>query len=158
MRRLFGAWLLGSAAVAFVFQALCGFTDVRPTGTRSYCAVSQPEGLIVALLVGVASWRFLIRAPSHLDSLPFQLPSRARRMAVIAGYAVAILALYFVALDVIVSDACFIQDRCSRRDDIVGLLWTLSLLIALPGVVALGWKGRLFGCRRHVFKIDSGAA
>jgi len=80
------------------------------------------------------------------------MPSRARRLLVIAAYGLAsfILVSFVVYLGAwigILSISCLAKNRCSSFDNlwlnIVGIGW-IGLCALL---VARGWKGRLWGCR-----------
>jgi RDD family len=80
------------------------------------------------------------------------MPSRARRIAVICGYLVVCAALYLLALIGLVSvgllsRACFYADSCAGGDKILDLVLQVSWLGATALCIILGWRGRLWGCR-----------
>jgi len=96
-------------------------------------------------------------APHHyagerLDFDNAAMPSRTRRLAVIAAYLVGLLVLFGVASDVlvesgVVSDACFIGNRCAAGEALWSNLWALGGLALAALCIIQGWRGRLFGCR-----------
>jgi uncharacterized RDD family membrane protein YckC len=80
------------------------------------------------------------------------MPSRGRRLLVIAAYGLAsavvvVFALYLAAWLGLVSAVCLANNQCSSIEhvwlNILGFGWVG--LCAL--LVAFGWKGRLWGCR-----------
>lgn len=76
------------------------------------------------------------------------LPSRLRRILVIVAYVVLAYLLVSIASIPLLSTACVDYDRCSGSDAVasfvLGGVWlALSVLFT-----TLGWKARLFGCRK----------
>ncbi len=83
------------------------------------------------------------------------MPPRWRRLIVIVVYLVAasilgVLTTLVVARLGVISKACIDHDRCSRPENLIlgsiGLLW----LVASVVLIIVGWRARLFGCRRRV--------
>ncbi|HYR97531.1 MAG TPA: hypothetical protein VEO58_00855 [Gemmatimonadales bacterium] len=66
MKRLFGAWFLGSLIYSLAMQTICSIVSGRPGG---YC-LHQPDGIIGTASLALLAWRFL-----------FRLRSPARRVA-----------------------------------------------------------------------------
>lgn len=84
---------------------------------------------------------------AEVETASVVMPSKARRLVVIAAYLALSFVLMGIAAAATVSEACITNDVCTRRDDrafaTIGLVW-LSL-VALA--VVLGWSGRLWGAR-----------
>jgi uncharacterized RDD family membrane protein YckC len=81
------------------------------------------------------------------------LPSRGRRVAVIAVYLVMTLLAYLAAFAVIVgagamSDACIDRDVCSGVEKVLEIIPDITFLFIAAAWIGLGWRGRLFGARR----------
>ena len=81
------------------------------------------------------------------------LPSRGRRVAVIAVYLALTLLAWVIAFAVIVglggmSDACIDNDVCSASEKVLQIVTGLTLLFAAAVWIGLGWRGRLYGARR----------
>lgn len=81
------------------------------------------------------------------------MPSRLRRLLVIAGYlAASLLVLVLVTGFVVhpsglVSNACLHQSFCSAYERLVMNLIGLAYLAIMAICVGLGWRGRLWGAR-----------
>lgn len=80
------------------------------------------------------------------------LPSRTRRILVIAAYVIASSALSLALLAFLlqhgfVSDRCLGAVRCSVRDSLVSYAVRLGWFATCVFWLWLGWRGRLFGCR-----------
>jgi uncharacterized RDD family membrane protein YckC len=85
---------------------------------------------------------------SHPD-----MPSRGRRIGVIAAYAVLALAVTIGATLLLVeagavSDRCLDTDVCTRVEDGIFSATALFCLVARALAIMLGWKGWLYGARR----------
>jgi uncharacterized RDD family membrane protein YckC len=80
------------------------------------------------------------------------LPSRTRRILVIAAYVIASSALSLALLAFLlqygfVSDRCLSAVRCSVRDSLVSYAVRIGWFATCVFWLWLGWRGRLFGCR-----------
>jgi uncharacterized RDD family membrane protein YckC len=80
-------------------------------------------------------------------------PSRLRRFAVTVAYLVVCFVLYILVLDIllragIMSKACVYSSMCSGGDGFVDLAAGILFLLGLAFVIALGWRGQLFGARK----------
>jgi uncharacterized RDD family membrane protein YckC len=80
------------------------------------------------------------------------MPSRGRRLLVIAAYLLVSFVLFSLSFVLmwgigLISEACFVNDRCSQVENI----WISALAVGWLGLCALcigfGWRGRLWGCR-----------
>ncbi|MBR1300129.1 RDD family protein [Bradyrhizobium sp. AUGA SZCCT0042] len=89
----------------------------------------------------------------RVEPVALGMPSPVRRAAVICVYWL----LLFVSLLVILaamaaaglmSRSCVYGDYCSGVDRMLNLVTSVAFLVMLAVVVALGWKGRLFGARK----------
>jgi uncharacterized RDD family membrane protein YckC len=81
------------------------------------------------------------------------MPSRGRRIAVIAVYLVVTLLAYLVAFAIIIgagamSDACIDKDFCSTTEKMLELIPGIAFLFVAAAWIGLGWRGRLYGARR----------
>ena len=81
------------------------------------------------------------------------MPSGMRRVVVICVYLV-LLVVAFIAVAGLsasagwLSRSCIEKDYCSGGERIVNLASGIGLLVAIAAVIALGWKGKLFGARK----------
>lgn len=81
------------------------------------------------------------------------MPSRLRRVLVTGAYLVAALVIFMFAVAGIeasgaLSKACLNNGFCSAGERLSNLAVDIALLLTLALIVALGWRGRLFGARR----------
>jgi uncharacterized RDD family membrane protein YckC len=76
------------------------------------------------------------------------MPPRWRRIAVICVYLVLLFILVAVIGLALLSPACFNRSFCSAGERVVDLATNVILLVMMAFVVALGWKGKLFGARK----------
>jgi hypothetical protein len=60
MKRLFGAWLLGSLTNSLAMQTICSIVNGRSGDT----CLHQPDGIIGTVSLALLAWRFLFRLPS----------------------------------------------------------------------------------------------
>jgi uncharacterized RDD family membrane protein YckC len=75
------------------------------------------------------------------------LPSRWRRVAVICGYQLVMIIGVAVIAAGLLSPRCRDNGFCSAGERLISLGAALALLGLAALIVALGWKGRLFGAR-----------
>jgi uncharacterized RDD family membrane protein YckC len=94
------------------------------------------------------------RAPSHTyaaarPAVGGVLPSRGRRVLVVAGYEVVLFLAVSAASYLGSTDACLVDNDCTARENVwntaLGVVW-LSLAVLLA---AFGMTGRLWGARRQ---------
>ena len=81
------------------------------------------------------------------------MPSRGRRVAIIAIYLVLTLLAYIVTFAVFagigaMSDACIDNDVCSATEKMLELIPGIAFLFIAAAWIGLGWRGRLYGARR----------
>jgi len=81
------------------------------------------------------------------------MPSRLRRAAVICVYLLLLFVGYLIvswamAAAGLMSHSCLYKNYCSGVERTLSLVSDVTLLVMMAVVVALGWKGRLFGARR----------
>jgi RDD family protein len=79
------------------------------------------------------------------------MPSRGRRLAVIALYLIAV-GLIFVfgteyAANLLLSPACVSDERCTKGEEAVLGGFALTWLAASAVFIVLGWRGKLIGAR-----------
>ena len=80
------------------------------------------------------------------------MPPRWRRILVICLYlvllfAVLSVALYLMTATGLVSARCVNGNFCSGAERVADVVIDVALLLSMAAVIALGWKGRLFGAR-----------
>lgn len=89
--------------------------------------------------------RFVARAEDHTQ---YKYPSIVRRATVILVYVFlgffALIALSMATL----SETCLYGERCTPGERVVSQLLSILWLLSLGASIVLGWKGRLYGCRR----------
>jgi uncharacterized RDD family membrane protein YckC len=83
------------------------------------------------------------------------LPSRLRRTAVVCVYLLLLFAVFEVAAILLAmagigSLGCIENDECSAGEHVANLGADAALVILMAAVIALGWKGKLFGAGRKV--------
>jgi uncharacterized RDD family membrane protein YckC len=81
------------------------------------------------------------------------LPSRLRRAAIVCVYLLLLLIAFVIAVDMllaagVLSNGCLNNDDCSGGERLAVPIASIALLVMVAAVIALGWKGRLFGARR----------
>ena len=81
------------------------------------------------------------------------MPSRLRRGAIICVYLLLLFTVLVIALSVIVgsgmiSHRCLDKNFCSGGEMVTSLAVAVIWLVVIAAVIALGWKGRLFGARK----------
>jgi hypothetical protein len=81
------------------------------------------------------------------------MPSRGRRVGIIAVYLVLTFVAYMIASLVMVglgimSDACLDHDACTPVEKMLTIAFGLALLFIAAAWIGLGWRGRLYGARR----------
>lgn len=78
----------------------------------------------------------------------FTYPAKPKRVLFILLYAILGMFLLAIVSIILVSGRCFQTDLCSEMDrvvqNLVGIVWLLGLI----ALIVLGWRGRLWGCRR----------
>lgn len=87
------------------------------------------------------------------DTSDATMPSRLRRAAVTLAWLAVGIFLYLVALDAVLqagllSSACLDRDFCSASERIINIAAAVIFLLLLALIIALGWRGKLFGARR----------
>jgi hypothetical protein len=82
------------------------------------------------------------------------MPSGMRRTAVICLYLLLLLVAAFVAVAVAIvstgwlSRSCLENDYCSGVERSLTFVTSVALLVMIAAVIALGWRGKLFGARK----------
>jgi hypothetical protein len=81
------------------------------------------------------------------------MPSGMRRTVVICVYLLLLFVVFVIALNMIVaagglSRGCLNNGYCSGGERIVSLAPGVGLLAMTVVVIAMGWKGKLFGARK----------
>jgi hypothetical protein len=75
------------------------------------------------------------------------LPSRLRRVIVIAVYSLTTFTILSIAASLAVSRACLDQNICSPVEDLLFDAGTVVGVLLAAVYMSLGWRGRLPGCR-----------
>lgn len=81
------------------------------------------------------------------------LPSRLRRVAIIAVYLLLLIAAVeaistLLAMAGLGSYRCLDRDYCLAAERIANLGLNVALIALMAAILAFGWKGKLFGARR----------
>jgi hypothetical protein len=76
------------------------------------------------------------------------MPSRRRRIAVICGYLLLLMIVYFGVFAGVISDACIDYNFCSAGERSLMLAAALALLTLSALCIGLGWRGSLMGARK----------
>lgn len=79
-----------------------------------------------------------------IEEAGYVYPVKPKRIVFILLYAFGSLFLYGIASLMFGSDTCAAYYRCNAVDTVLALAWLASLV----AIAALGWRGRLWGCRR----------
>jgi hypothetical protein len=82
-----------------------------------------------------------------------RMPSRLRRAAFICVYLLLLLIAFVIAVNMllvvgVLSNRCLNNDYCSGGERLAVLLASIALLVMVAVVIALGWRGKLFGARQ----------
>ena len=81
------------------------------------------------------------------------MPSRLRRGAIISVYLLLLFVALVLALSVMIasgmlSSRCLDDNFCAGGEKVTSLVVAVIWLVTIAAVIALGWKGRLFGARK----------
>jgi hypothetical protein len=81
------------------------------------------------------------------------MPSGMRRVVAICVYLLLLFVVFVCVLNMIVvagglSRGCLTNNYCSGGERIVNLASGVALLVMIAVVIALGWRGKLFGARK----------
>jgi uncharacterized RDD family membrane protein YckC len=76
------------------------------------------------------------------------MPQRWRRIAVISGYLILLIVLAAGIGLAFLSPRCLNANFCSAGERTFDLATNVILLVMVAFVIALGWKGKLFGARK----------
>jgi len=75
------------------------------------------------------------------------LPSRIRRIVVIALYEVLLLLAVSLTQAFMLSSACAVQRLCSSGEQLLSSVLGFGWMVGSVVCIVLGWRGRLFGAR-----------
>jgi hypothetical protein len=81
------------------------------------------------------------------------MPSGMRRIVAICLYLLLLFVVFVVALNMVVaagwlSRSCLNEGYCSGGERVISLAPNVALLVMIAAVIALGWRGKLFGARK----------
>jgi hypothetical protein len=81
------------------------------------------------------------------------MPSWMRRIVAICLYLLLLFVVFVVALNMVVatgwlSRSCLNEGYCSGGERVISLAPNVALLVMIAAVIALGWRGKLFGARK----------
>lgn len=82
------------------------------------------------------------------ESPEYIYPGLLRRTLVSTGYLLLALFMTSYATVLVSSDACLQSGYCTNEEKMLGMGISIAFLISLFVLPALGWSGRLYGCRR----------
>jgi uncharacterized RDD family membrane protein YckC len=139
-----------AASVRFVVKLLLGwlsfifvFTTARHQAFHDLVARSM---VIHKDSSGLPAFEVL--SERALDNDSYVYPSRLRRIAVIAAYAILCTVVLSLAIFLTLTSECLEARRCTTLDKAIELVLSMLWLVGLGGVTVLGWNGRLYGCKR----------
>jgi hypothetical protein len=89
----------------------------------------------------------------RVEPVASSIPSRLQRAAVICVYLLLLFVSYLIvawamAAVGLTSRSCLYGNYCSGVERMLNLVTDVALLMMMAVVVALGWKGKLFGARK----------
>ena len=89
----------------------------------------------------------------RVEPVASSIPSRLQRAAVICVYLLLLFVSYLIvawatAAVGLTSRSCLYGNYCSGVERMLNLVTDVALLVMMAVVVALGWKGKLFGARK----------
>lgn len=139
---------LGRAALRFVLKSTLGLLSfVTIVITRRHQAIH--DGL-TGTTVQIRD--LAVADPAEIrweldDAEPPGLPSRGRRLVVIAAYVLASMIAMGVGLVPLLSESCLLYDRCTATEELTSTTMGLAWLVASAVCIVAGWRGRLWGAR-----------
>ncbi len=75
-------------------------------------------------------------------------PTKVRRIAAIALYSMILFVVYLFIFALLMTKECINTNICSGYDQAVSVVSQLLWLVGTVVLIVLGWRGRLWGCRR----------
>ena len=79
----------------------------------------------------------------------FSYPSKTRRIVVIVTYVLLTFVLASVVSALTLSEACLWRNQCNPVDVIASLVLNGAMIAGAGASIVLGWRARLYGCRRR---------
>jgi uncharacterized RDD family membrane protein YckC len=139
-------------ARAIIKGALGWFAFIAMGLTRRHQAFHDLWTRSTVQIRDVAAARAFDYARERINFSDPAMPSRWRRIGVIAAHLAALLALYFAVQFSLLelgwlSEGCIDDDRCSSREITIGGAAALAWLAASVYCIIVGWQGRLWGAR-----------
>lgn len=84
-----------------------------------------------------------------VEETGYKYPAIWKRLLTIAAYCVITIVLVAMVTAFAISDACLESTRyCSGLDRLITLFVNIIFLLSFGAIIILGWKSRLYGCRR----------
>jgi uncharacterized RDD family membrane protein YckC len=78
---------------------------------------------------------------------PVDMPSRGRRIGVILAYLLLSYIGLTIALGVLLSEPCIVNDQCSGSEQVSGRVLGLGWIAVASLIIIAGWRAKLWGCR-----------
>jgi uncharacterized RDD family membrane protein YckC len=85
----------------------------------------------------------------------YDYPPVWKRFVFIILYSFVMLIVASETIALLVANVCLYAHRCSLFDQVVLISFDICLLLSIGGIIVLGWKGALLGCRKISKKIES---
>ena len=82
----------------------------------------------------------------------YKYPSYFKRVIFIFIYQFISLIFLTIVLLSFLSDGCLSNDNCTKKDNILDLAIGVMLYLSIFSIIALGWSGRLYGCRKKLIQ------
>ncbi|MEM9331021.1 MAG: RDD family protein [Pseudomonadota bacterium] len=140
------------AIIRFVLKSTLGlFSFVFMMITRRHQALHDlASGSVVVLKhPNSASHQHALAAQEVMDE-NYEYPKWYQRVVVILVYNVIFFILIGLVLQLLLSENCIFNEFCNPTERVIERSADFIILGAFALFLVLGWKGRLFGARRHL--------
>lgn len=98
--------------------------------------------------------KFTLRTEDHVN---FLYPSKGRRFTIIFLHMLLSLVVVGILGAVTLSQECSTMKRCSSAENIIANVTGIIWFFYLGATIVLGWRGRLYGCRRSAQSLNTSA-
>lgn len=94
----------------------------------------------------------------RVEEAGYIYPATWKRIMAIFLYGTVTVIANAILGSMVVSGACLRYDECTSLDTLVTWLANIVFLAMIAGVIVLGWKGKLYGCRRKAVPAPTAAS
>jgi len=99
-----------------------------------------------------------LRQDRRIGEAGYIYPATWKRIMAIFLYGTVTVIANAILGSMAVSGACLRHDECTSFDTIITWLANIVFVVMLAGVIVLGWKGKLYGCRRKAAPAHTAAS